>query len=175
MKKPLIAVTLGDPAGIGPEIVVKTIADKAVSEVADCIVVGDAKAAGMAVKAANAALKINCVEDPADGDYSEGVLNLIDLDNINMAEFEYGKVSAMCGRAAYEYIEKGIQLTMEGKADAISTAPVNKEALRAAGVDFIGHTEIFAALTDTNDPLTMFETNGMRIFFLTRHVFLYCC
>ena len=61
---------------------------------------------------------------------------------------------------------------MEGKADAISTAPINKEALRAAGVDFIGHTEIFAALTDTNDPLTMFETNGMRIFFLTRHVSL---
>ena len=85
-------------------------------------------------------LKINCVEDPADGDYSEGVLNLIDLSNINMAEFEYGEVSVMCGRAAYEYIEKGIQLTMEGKADAISTAPINKEAIRAAGVDFIGHT-----------------------------------
>jgi 4-hydroxythreonine-4-phosphate dehydrogenase len=78
----------------------------------------------------------------------------------------------MCGRAAYENIEKGIQLTMEGKADAISTAPINKEALRAAGVDFIGHTEIFAALTNTKDPLTMFETNGMRIFFLTRHVSL---
>jgi 4-hydroxythreonine-4-phosphate dehydrogenase len=167
MKKPLIAVTLGDPAGIGPEIVVRTVADQEVFDVADCIVVGDAGAAEQAVRAVGADLKINCVEDPSDGDYSEGVLNLIDLNNIDMAEFEYGKVSAMCGRAAYEYIEKGIQLTMDGKADAISTAPINKEALRAAGVDFIGHTEIFAALTNTNDPLTMFETNGMRIFFLT--------
>lgn len=172
MKKPLIAVTLGDPAGIGPEIVVKTVADPAVFEVADCIVIGDAGATEQAVKAVGADLRINCVADPADGDYSEGVLNLIDLGNIDMVEFEYGKVSAMCGRAAYGYIEKGIQLTMEGKADAISTAPINKEALRAAGVDFIGHTEIFAALTNTNDPLTMFETNGMRIFFLTRHVSL---
>ena len=172
MKKPLIAVTLGDPAGIGPEIVVKTVADQDVFEMADCIVIGDAEAAEQAVKAVGADLKVNCVADPADGDYSKGILNLIDMHNIDMAAFEYGKVSAMCGRAAYEYIEKGIQLTMEGKADAISTAPINKEALRAAGVDFIGHTEIFAALTNTNDPLTMFETNGMRIFFLTRHVSL---
>ena len=100
MKKPLIAVTLGDPAGIGPEIVVKTVADHGTFEKADCIVIGDAKVAEQTVKTVGAALKINCVEDPADGDYSEGVLNLIDLNNINMAEFEYGKVSAMCGRAA---------------------------------------------------------------------------
>ena len=172
MKKPLIAVTLGDPAGIGPEIVVKTVADHETFEKADCIVIGDAGVAEQAVKVVGADLKINCVEDPSDSDYSEGVLNMIDLNNIDIAEFEYGKVSAMCGRAAYEYIEKGIQLTMDGKADAISTAPINKEAIRAAGVDFIGHTEIFAALTNTNDPLTMFETNGMRIFFLTRHVSL---
>ena len=172
MKKPLIALTFGDPAGIGPEIVIRTVADPEVFRMADCIVIGDAGTAGLAMKAVGADLKINIVEDPAEGDYSEGILNIIDMHNIDMAEFGYGKVSAMCGRAAYEYIEKGIQLTLEGKADAISTAPINKEAIRAAGVEFIGHTEIFAALTNTNDPLTMFETNGMRIFFLTRHVSL---
>ena len=172
MKKPLIAVTLGDPAGIGPEIVVKTIADKDLFAEANCIVLGDAKIVKQAIGVTGVDLKVNCVEDPADGDYSEGVLNMINMHNIDMAEFEYGTVSAMCGRAAYEYIEKGIQLTLDGKADAISTAPINKEAIRAAGVEFIGHTEIFAALTNTNDPLTMFETNGMRIFFLTRHVSL---
>ena len=172
MKKPLIALTFGDPAGIGPEIVIRTVADPEVFRMADCIVIGDAGAAGLAMKAVGADLKINIVEDPAEGDYSEGILNIIDMHNIDMAEFGYGKVSAMCGRAAYSYIEKGIQLTLEGKADAISTAPINKEAIRAAGVEFIGHTEIFAALTNTNDPLTMFETNGMRIFFLTRHVSL---
>ncbi|MBR2389324.1 MAG: 4-hydroxythreonine-4-phosphate dehydrogenase PdxA, partial [Mogibacterium sp.] len=172
MKKPLIAVTFGDPAGIGPEIVVRTVADPEVFEKADCIVIGDAGVAEEAIRITGAGLKINCVKEAADGDYSKGVLNIIDMHNIDMTDFGYGKVSAMCGRAAYEYIEKGIQLTMEGKADAISTAPINKEAIRAAGVEFIGHTEIFAALTDTHDPLTMFETNGMRIFFLTRHVSL---
>ena len=172
MKKPLIAVTLGDPAGIGPEIVVKTIADKDLFAEANCIVLGDAKIVKQAIGVTGVDLKVNCVEEPADGDYSEGVLNMIDLDNIDMDKFEYGKVSAMCGKAAFEYIEKSIQITMDGKADAVATAPINKEALRAAEINFIGHTEIFAELTGTNDPLTMFETNGMRVFFLTRHVSL---
>jgi 4-hydroxythreonine-4-phosphate dehydrogenase len=172
MKKPLIAVTLGDPAGIGPAIVVKTIADKDLFAEANCIVLGDAKIVKQAIEVTGVDLKVNCVEEPADGDYSEGVLNMIDLDNIDMDKFEYGKVSAMCGKAAFEYIEKSIQITMDGKADAVATAPINKEALRAAEINFIGHTEIFAELTGTNDPLTMFETNGMRVFFLTRHVSL---
>lgn len=172
MKKPLIAVTTGDPAGIGPEIVVRTVADKSAFESADCIVIGDSGSVERAIRVTGADLKVNRVEDPSDGDYSEGVLNLIDLNNIDRDKFEYGKISAMCGKAAYEYIEEGIRITLEGKADAICTAPINKEALRAAEVDFIGHTEIFGALTNTNDPLTMFETNGMRIFFLTRHVSL---
>ena len=172
MKKPLVAVTLGDPAGIGPEIVVKTVADKTLFEESNCIVIGDAGIVEQAIGVTGVDLKVNCVEDPADGDYSEGVLNLIDLANVDLDKFEYGKVSAMCGKAAFEYIEKSIELTMAGKADAVATAPINKEAIRAAEINFIGHTEIFAELTNTNDPLTMFETNGMRVFFLTRHVSL---
>ena len=78
----------------------------------------------------------------------------------------------MCGKAAFEYIQKSIEITMAGKADAVATTPINKEALHAAEIDFIGHTEIFGALTGTDDPLTMFETNNMRVFFLTRHVSL---
>ena len=172
MKKPLIAGTLGDPAGIGPEIVVKTVADKDLFEEANCIVIGDAGVVEQAIGVTGVDLKVNCVEDPADGDYSEGVLNMIDMKNIDLDKFEYGKVSAMCGKAAFEYIEKSIQMTMDGQADAVATAPINKEAIRAAEINFIGHTEIFAELTNTNDPLTMFETNGLRVFFLTRHVSL---
>jgi len=78
----------------------------------------------------------------------------------------------MCGKAAYEYIEKSIELALTKKVDAIATAPINKESLKTGGVPFIGHTEIFAALTNTADPLTMFEVRGLRIFFLTRHVSL---
>ena len=89
-----------------------------------------------------------------------------------MNRFAFGEVSGMCGRAAYEYIEESVRLANEGRADAVATTPINKEALKAAGISFIGHTEIFSALTETEDPLTMFETNGLRVFFLTRHVSL---
>lgn len=172
MREPLIAVTLGDPAGIGPEIAVRAMADKELLTEANCILIGDAKIAQQAMKITGIDLRIKCIEDPAEGDYREGILNIIDMDNIDMSEFAYGRVSAMCGKAAFDYIEKSIQLAMEVRVDAVATGPINKEALRAADIDFVGHTEIFAALTDTKDPLTMFETDGMRIFFLTRHVSL---
>ena len=172
MKKPLIAVPLGDPAGIGPEIVAKSIADRELFKIADCIVVGDKKVVENAVKITGEDLAVNVVEDPAEGDWREGVLNLIDLDNIDMEKFEFGKVSGMCGKAAFGYIKKSIELALAGKADAVATTPINKESLRAGEINFIGHTEIFGALTGTEDPLTMFETNGMRVFFLTRHLSL---
>ena len=172
MKKTLIAVPLGDPAGIGPEIVARSIADKELFRITDCIVIGDRKVMENAIRITGEDLKVNVVADPAEGDYREGILNLIDLDNIDMDRFEFGKVDAMCGKAAFEYIEKSIQITMAGKADAVATTPINKESLRAGGINFIGHTEIFGALTGTEDPLTMFETNGMRVFFLTRHLSL---
>lgn len=127
---------------------------------------------GNAIDITGVKLEVNVVEKPADGRYEKGVLNLIDLDNINMDEFAFGKVSGMCGKAAYEYIAKSIELANAGEVDAVSTTPINKEALKAGNVNFIGHTEIFGALTGTEDPLTMFETNGMRVFFLTRHVSL---
>lgn len=169
MEKPIIAVTMGDPAGIGPEIVAKSIADKATFDVARCIVIGDKKVMEKAIKIVGADLRVNVVESPADGDYSYGILNMIDLDNIDMSRFEYGKINAMCGKAAFDYIKKSIEITMDKQADAVATTPINKESLHAAEVDFIGHTEIFGALTGTEDPLTMFETNGLRVFFLTRH------
>lgn len=169
MKKPLIAVPIGDPAGIGPEIVSRSIDDRELFKIANCIVVGDKKIMENAIKIVDADLKINVVDDIAQCIFEEGIMNLFDLDNIDMDKFEFGKVNAMCGQAAYDYIEKSISLAMEGKADAVATTPINKESLHAAEVNFIGHTEIFGALTDTEDPLTMFETNGMRVFFLTRH------
>lgn len=170
MNKPVIAIPIGDPAGIGPEIVVKALAEKVTFETARCVVVGDKKIVEKAIGLTNAKLIINEIQCPKLGDYREGILNLISLDNIDMSEFEYGKVSGMCGRAAFEYIEKSIGLANAGDVDAVATAPINKEALRAGNINYIGHTEIFGALTYTEDPLTMFETNGMRIFFLTRHV-----
>lgn len=172
MIKPLIAIPIGDPAGIGPEIVAKALANKDVFNTTRCIVIGDKDVMENAIKIAKVDLKINIVEEPEEGTYEEGILNLINLDNIIFKELELGQVSAMCGKAAYAYIEKSIQLANDGKVDAVSTTPINKESLKAGNIDFIGHTEIFGALTNTPDPLTMFEVRGMRVFFLTRHVSL---
>ncbi|MBS6519459.1 MAG: 4-hydroxythreonine-4-phosphate dehydrogenase PdxA [Clostridiales bacterium] len=172
MRKSLIAIPIGDPAGVGPEIVAKSVASKEVFEVANCIIVGDKTIMENAIKITGTNLEIHVIETSEEGDFREGVLNLIDMGNIDMTKFEFGKVNGMCGKAAYEYIEKCIEFANAGKVDAVATTPINKESLRAGGINFIGHTEIFGALTGTEDPLTMFETNGMRVFFLTRHVSL---
>lgn len=170
--KPLIAVPIGDVAGVGPEITVKALADSHCFRSARCVVIGDNNIIENAIKITGSTLIVNVIEDPQDGDYSEGLLNLIDLKNIDMNAFEIGKVQAMCGRAAYEYIEKSVSFALARKVDAIATTPINKEALKMAGINHIGHTEIFAELTGTQDPLTMFEVRGLRVFFLTRHVSL---
>ena len=168
-KKPMIAVPIGDPAGVGPEIVAKACAQEKVYAAADVVVIGDRQVMENAIRIVGADLKINVISSPSDGDYRPGILNLIDLDNIDLSKFRYGVIQAMCGKAAYAYIEKSIALAMDDEVDAVATTPINKEALHAAEVPFIGHTEIFGALTGTPDPLTMFETNGLRVFFLTRH------
>lgn len=172
MSKALIAVPIGDPAGIGPEIVVKSISETKVFEQARVIVVGDKSIIENAIRLANVNLKINVINEPKEGVFEENILNLINLNNIDMDKFEIGKISAMCGKAAYEYIEKSIDLANTGKVDAVATTPINKESLKAGEIPYIGHTEIFGALTNTKDPLTMFEVSGMRVFFLSRHVSL---
>ncbi len=168
--KQRIAIPMGDPAGIGPEIVVKAVASPEVSEAADCVVIGNRTVMENAIRITGTDLTIQEIEEPSQGDYREDILNLINLDNVDQDQFAFGQVSGMCGRAAYECIAKSIKLAMTGEVDAVATPPVNKEALRAGGIPYIGHTEIFGALTGTEDPLTMFETDGLRVFFLTRHV-----
>lgn len=172
MNKPLIVIPSGDPAGVGPEIAALAMADNKVTDAARCILIGDRKIMEQAIKITKTNLTVHVVSEPAEGVFEPDVLNLIDLNNIDMEQFAFGKVNGMCGKAAYEYIAKSIQLANEGHADAVATTPINKEALKAGDIHFIGHTEIFGALTNTPDPLTMFETNGLRVFFLTRHVSL---
>ena len=156
MGKSLIAVPIGDPAGVGPEIVAKSIASKEVFDAANCIIVGDKTIMENAIQIVGADLTIHEINEPEEGDFREGILNLINLGNVDMAKFEFGKVNGMCGKAAYEYIAKSIELANNGKVDAVATTPINKESLRAGGINYIGHTEIFGALTNTEAPLTMF-------------------
>jgi len=172
MKKSIIAVPMGDPAGVGPEIVIKAAADPGVQDTTVCLVIGDRFVLEEAMQFCRITLEINEIENPEDCLDKKGVLNLINLKNIERTMFEIGKVSGACGQAAFAYIEKAIELAMENRVDAVATTPINKESLKAGHVNFIGHTEIFAELTHTADPLTMFEVHGMRVFFLSRHVSL---
>lgn len=172
MQKPLIGVPLGDPAGIGPEIVIKAFLEEDVHAVCRPLVVGDAQVVRHALNACQRSADVHTIENPSHGLYRTGVLDLIDLHNVDMASLKMGEPQAMCGQAAFEYIERATRLAMAREIDAMATTPINKESLKAADIPYIGHTEILAGLTDTHDPLTMFEVRGMRVFFLTRHVSL---
>ena len=173
MNRPFIGIPMGDAAGIGPEIVLKTIADPEISGIARCVVVGDKGVMELAETYPDSPKpRINVIREPAEGRYEPGILNLIDLHNIDLNKLKVGTVDGMCGKASYEYIAESIRLANARLVDAVATTPINKESLRKGGVPYIGHTEIFGALTGTEDPLTMFEVRGMRVFFLTRHVSL---
>ncbi len=160
MSKPVIAVPMGDPAGIGPEIIVKALASKEVQQAADVVIAGNAQLIH------KAAVLCGIPESV------ERTFNIVHVETDGLEMLVPGQVSAACGQAAYEYIKTAIKLVQDGTACAVATPPINKESLRAAGVPYIGHTEIFGALTDTADPLTLFEVHGMRVFFLSRHVSL---
>lgn len=170
MNRPFIAVPIGDPAGIGPEIVVKAVASEEIKNIARCIIIGDCNVIANALKITNTDINICRIEKTED--YKDNHLNIIPIDNVDFTALHIGEVSGICGKAAYEYIEKSIDLAMKKQVAAVATPPINKESLKAANIPYIGHTEIFGALTNTADPLTMFEVRNLRIFFLTRHVSL---
>ena len=167
-----IGITIGDPAGIGPEIVIKAVAG--ISSGDDAFVAfGDRKIIERAMSYPGMPeLELRCISSLSEAVSAPGLLNIYDMDNIDISSFREGEEAAQCGRAAYEYIAESIRYAMAGELDAVCTAPINKVALHMAEVPYIGHTEIFAALTGSSDPLTMFQVRAMRIFFLTRHVAL---
>ena len=167
-----IAIPMGDPAGVGPEIVVKTAVSKEILDLCDLVVIGDKKVLEKATEICQVDLKIHTIKNVEEGKYEKGILNIIDLENVDMNTLEYGQIQGMCGKAAFEYIKKCVELAMEHKVDAIATTPINKESLKAGNVNYIGHTEILGDLSNSRDPLTMFEVDNMRVFFLTRHMSL---
>lgn len=171
-KKPYIAIPMGDPAGIGPEIIVKALNDKSIYDCCNPVVAGNKEVLARAVEICKLDMSINIIDSLEDGNFSRGVINVINIDNIDIESLIPGKVQAQAGKAAFEYIHKAVELASNKKVDALATTPINKESLKAAGINHIGHTEILAYLTHTNDPLTMFEVRNMRVFFLTRHVSL---
>lgn len=171
-EKAIIAIPMGDPAGIGPEITMKSLAKKEIYDVCKPLVIGDAAVLEKAIAIVGADLRINEVTSPEEGKYELGTVDVINLNNIDMNKLQYGEVSAQGGQGAFEYIKKAVELATAGEVKALATTPINKESLKAANVPYIGHTEMLEALAGSDDPLTMFEVKGMRIFFLTRHLSL---
>ncbi len=171
MTKPIVGIPLGDPAGIGPEITMHTFNDDSVWEVARPFLIGDKYVVEKAIEVTGLDLKINVVEDVDEAIFEKGTIDLLDMGLITEG-FEFGKVNAECGKASYEYIKKSGEMAMEKKFDAVATTPINKESLAAGNVPFIGHTEMFEEISGVHDPLTMFEVENLRVFFLSRHVSL---
>jgi 4-hydroxythreonine-4-phosphate dehydrogenase len=163
---------MGDPAGIGPEIAAKALADPAVRRAARCVVIGDARVVAQAARASRLDLGVRAIERVADATWAPDTIEVLDLRNADPAELAVGRVSAVCGRAAYEYVERGVQLAQSREIDAIVTGPINKEALAAAGVPHSGHTEILADLTGTKAYAMLLMGRALRVIHVTTHVAL---
>ena len=160
---------MGDAAGIGPEIIVKALADKELYEVARPVVFGDKKIMERAVGIVGASLTCRAISEPAQGGKEYGVIDIIDLDNLP-ADLPFSQVDARAGKAAYEYIEKAVSYAMKEEIHAIVTAPLNKEALNLGGNHYPGHTEILGALTGQKDYSMMLVGGPLRVIHVTTHV-----
>jgi len=169
MAKPLIAITMGDGAGVGPEIIMKIHAEDDLWDECRPLVIGDAKRLREAAKVVGSELEVHAIDDPDDAHPEPGRVEVLDLDLLP-ADLPWGELSKEAGDAAYHYIERAVELARSGRADAICTAPLNKEALHAAGHKYPGHTELLAELTGTDEVSMMLTTPKLKVIHVTTHV-----
>ncbi len=170
-KKPIIGITMGDGAGVGPEIILKSLESREVLENSIPVVIGDKKRLEKAGEILNSAISFVEVqpEDNFSTQLPEKQVYCLDL-NLLDSGLPFGEVSAEAGHAAYEYLKTAIQLANQGKIDAICTAPLNKEALHKGGHLYPGHTEILAELTDTSNFAMMLSSPKLKVIHVTTHV-----
>ena len=167
----IVAVTMGDPAGIGPEIVAKTFAEEDFQRANRAIIVGDAGILGRAINLLGLPLDINAIREVAEARFEPGVIDVISQSTLP-SDLPYGKLDARAGDAAFEYVRYATELALGGDAEAIATAPLNKEAMHLAGHKYPGHTEILADLTGTKDYAMMLVTDELRVIHVSTHVSL---
>ena len=168
----ILGITMGDPAGVGPEITVKALQDPKVYESCKPLVVGDAAILERACGFVGAKCTIHPVADPSEGLYEHGIIDILDLGLLRSEDLAIGQVSAAAGDAAFRYVRKVIELAMDGKVDATVTNPLNKEAMNLAGHHFSGHTEIYAHYTGTEHYTMMLAHNDLRVVHVSTHVSL---
>ena len=173
MKKPIIGITMGDPASIGPEISVKALTEAKVLDICDPLIIGDAAVMEDAVAVVcPGQVKIRAVKTVGEAVFEPGVINVYDMGLVDMDKLEYGKVSAMCGEAAFRYVERVIALALDGEIDATVTNALNKAAINLAGHHFAGHTEIYAHFTGTKNYTMMLAHENLRVVHVSTHVSL---
>jgi 4-hydroxythreonine-4-phosphate dehydrogenase len=172
--KPILAITMGDPGGVGPEIIAKALAHPEVFDHSRPLVIGERRALEAAVRITGRPLQVRCVEQASEAGQHQGIVDLIDLHNIDIERIGRARVSPEVGRAAYEYLERATQLALRDEVGAIVTAPLNKEALSEAGWVGVGHTELLARFAGVPDKSVamMLASKSLRVVHVSTHVSL---
>ena len=169
-KKPILGITMGDAAGVGPEIIVMALSQEEIRGICNPLVIGDAATMEAAVEIAGSLNKVRALKEVSEARFEEGLIEVLDLANIDLIKLTRGRVSPMAGKAAYGYVRSAIELALAEEIDAIVTAPLNKEALNAAGYHYAGHTEILADLCEAKDVTMMLVAGELRVSHVTTHV-----
>ena len=169
INQPLLAITMGDAAGIGPEVTAKALLEESIYSKCRPFVVGNVDAMNDALRIISSQVVANAHSDLSTIKGKYGEIDVLDLNNLNFQEIKYGEISPSCGRASVEWILKAGELAASGAIKAISTAPINKEACNEAGFKDIGHMEIFQRQTKAEDVATMLMARTLRVVHLTTH------
>lgn len=169
MARPIVAITMGDAAGVGPEVVVKAMAEDRLYHSCRPLVVGDAARLRKAIEITGVPLTVRSVDGPEAGAYAPGVIDCVDLDLIP-DDLPFGKLSPVAGEGAFQFVRVATELAVAGRVQAICTAPLNKEALHAAGHNYPGHTELLADLTGTPEVSMMLAAPKLRVVHVTTHI-----
>lgn len=169
--KPIVGITMGDGAGVGPEIILKSLRNPEIYAICRPVIIGDSKILNRAKSFVHSDLKVETVtEDQIQGlSFEFGTVYCLDLDLLS-EDLPIGQVSAAAGHAAFEYLAKAIDLAKKQEIDAICTAPLNKEALHKGGHSYPGHTEILADLTNTSEFSMMLSAPNLKVIHVTTHV-----
>lgn len=170
--RPITAITMGDPSGIGPEIVVKTMLDKDLYNDCKPFIIGSIDILRREMKVLNLDLNINKIEEPSEAKFEYGTIDVLETGVYDCDSIEYGKIQKLAGQMSIDYIMKSIELGKKGQIHAVSTAPIHKSAIKLVGVKQAGHTEIYQEETNSPYALTMFSVHKLRVFFVSRHMSL---
>ncbi len=168
--KPIIGISMGDPAGIGPEIIAKALSQKQVYQQCRPVVVGDAGVIKLGTKIAGIKLDVHSIQSIAEAQFEWGQIDVLDLNNVDLKQMPLATISPLAGNAAFEAIKTVIELALAGKIDATVTAPIHKESLNLAGHSFAGHTEIYAQYTNTRDFAMLLVEGNLRVIHVSTHV-----